>query len=188
MINLAELFSAIRFSLRDTGKQRVSDVELVYAFNAFNTMVMSRISREKLPLMVQYETIYMYDGEGTLPSDYMGVYKVRDGNNREVTKARYEDPSRLSNEYFIEGEFIYSDRDELKIAYYPVPKRIDLSDTYYDMNPLFFDMYLDGVRSMLSGNTKGVSAIMFRLRDYTNALTFGDIPNDYPLGGGYPVD
>jgi hypothetical protein len=147
VINIDQMVRTIRLKIKDTGKIRFSDAEIVDAINVALEALYSAAMRTNARAIQKDAVIEMEDGVGNLPYDYGGVVGVWLGNEPFDSARLFPSigSSDLTGKYEIVGSTIRSNGgDSIFMRYCSAPPVIQDVEGGIPL-PFFMGPYIWGM-------------------------------------------
>ena len=139
-----EIFNTVRMSpkIADNAGVKYTVYQMVDALNDVISVVYNTLSTMNSDLLTKSEQVYLDEGEGTLPDDFLMAVSVKDADGNALTPCgKSVDPGRY--DYRIEGTSILSKNDELTVTYKPYFVEIDSDSLDDDLSlPPYFRVLL----------------------------------------------
>jgi len=176
-----ELFTELRYELKDQNKIRFSDYQLKYALNTTIRIISNALANLHSPMLATAATIAMTSGIGTLPTDYQSIISVviNPGLYTEIDLKPVTLKTTPTNEqYKIMNNSIYSNNSSVDIIYRTRLNAITDTSAELPLNDDFVELIKKYMKAILLDNasttdlsfTNSISADVAALvtgREYT---------------------
>jgi hypothetical protein len=135
VIQIKRIARSLRYALRDAGKTRVSDYEILDAVNTALDALYAECAELGVHATQKTAVLDLTEGRALLPFDYASIVAAWAGpeaSDETILTPATSDYSSLKNMYFISGSGIHTDPGETQvfIQYHVVAPEIDdIEDT-----------------------------------------------------------
>ena len=115
-----EIFMTVRMSpkIADNASVKYSVYQMIDALNDVLNVIYNTLSTMNSDILLKNETVYLSNGTGDLPEDFLMIHTAKDASGNALTPCgKNKEPDEYT--YRIEGTSILSANDTLGITYKP---------------------------------------------------------------------